>query len=109
LGSVLVTREPGWQGSLGWKVELLDWAAGTTPNAIAIAVYTDPGGRNYSWTTGGFILEGEIWTVHCSPGFEPAAGADFYLGFLYGATKISAFTYFDSFGQSQTFQGGGDF
>jgi hypothetical protein len=107
LADVLVTREEGWQGSTGWRVELVDWAE--TPNAIAIAVYTNPDGNNYSWTTGGFILQDDIWTVHCSPGFEPPDGTDFYLGFLYGSLLYYSFTYRHSFGESQSFSGGGDY
>ena len=107
LADVLVTREPGWQGSTGWRVELLDWAE--PPNAIAIAVYLNPDGNNFSWTTGGFILENDVWTVHCSPGFEPPDGTDFYLGFLFGATNYYSFTFYHSFGESQYFSGGGDF
>ena len=65
LGDVRITREPGWQGSTGWRAELLEWAEGTTPNAIAIAVYLDPGGRNYSWTPGGMVWDAvtEYWVV----------------------------------------------
>jgi hypothetical protein len=107
LADVLVTREPGWQGSTGWRVELIDWAE--PPNAIAIAVYNNPDGNDYSWTTGGFILQNDIWTVHCSPGFEPPDGTDFYLGFLYGSLLYYSFTYRDSFGESQGFSGGGDY
>ena len=114
LGEITLTRVPGFSGSVGWRCTLDDWAEGETPNAIAIGVYSGPNATGYLWTTGGFIWDAveEEWYVECAPGFEPAAGADFYLAFLYGSLPVSPFTYFDSYGgsvgDSQTFSGGGD-
>jgi hypothetical protein len=114
LGDIVMTREPGFGGSVGWRAELLDWAEGETPNAIGLGVYSGPNATGYLWTTGGFIFEDPFWTVHCSPGFEPALGTDFYLAWLWGSLPVSPFTWFDDpfgdvVGDSMTFEGGGDF
>jgi hypothetical protein len=113
LGDLNMIREPGFSGSVGWRAELQDWAEGETPNAIALGVYSAPNATGYLWTTGGYIDENGVWTVHCSPGFEPALGTDFYLAWLWGSLPVSPFTYFNNFGDtvgdSQVFYGGGDF
>jgi hypothetical protein len=109
LGHILVTREPGWQGALGYRVVLLDWAEDAIPNAIALAIYNQPNGVDYSYTTGAMQWDPglEQWYAVCPPGFEPGQ-ADIYMGFLYGSLRISAFTMFADWDE-QTFTGGGDF
>jgi hypothetical protein len=109
LGTILVTREPGWQGNLGYRVVLEDWAEGETPNAIALAIYNQPNGIDYSYTTGGMIWDAveEEWYATCPPGFEPGQN-DIYMGFLFGALNIAAFTMHAEWDE-QTFTGGGDF
>jgi len=106
LGSIRVTREPGWQGNLGYRVVLEDWDEGATPNAIALAIYTNPDGQNYSYTTGAMLWDGTEWYATCPPGFEPGQN-DIHMGFLYGALRISAFTMFADWDE-QVFFGGGD-
>lgn len=108
LGNITVTREPGWQGNLGYRVVLNDWAEGTTPNAIALAIYNSPDGNDYSYTTGAmqWDAEAEHWYAVCPAGFEPGQN-DIYMGFLYGSLNISAFT-MQAQWDEQTFSGGGD-
>jgi len=110
LGDVRVTRQPGWQGSLGYRVVLLDWAEDTTPDAIAMAIYNLPDGESYSFTTGGMIWDNELkeWYTVCPPGFEPSEGEDIYMGFLFGSLNIAAFT-MKSYWEEHIFSGGGDF
>lgn len=108
LGRVRVTREEGWAGALGYRVVLEDWAEGTTPNAIALAVYDNPDGQDYLYTTGAMLwdVDAEEWYVTCPPGFEPEHN-DIHMGFLYGALRISAFTMHSQW-EEQIFSGGGD-
>ena len=108
LGAIRVTREPGWQGNLGYRVVLEDWAEGSTPNAIALAIYNAPNGEGYQYTTGGMIWDGvkEEWFATCPPGFEPGQN-NIYMGFLFGAKKISSFIMHSQWDE-QTFSGGGD-
>jgi hypothetical protein len=108
LGDVKVTREPGWQGNLGYRVVLLDWDENATPNAIALAVYNEPDGNNYWYTTGAMLWDSvaEEWYVTCPAGFEPGQN-DIHMGFLYGSSPFSAFTMHSQWDE-QTFAGGGD-
>ena len=108
LGSIRVTREEGWAGALGYRVVLEDWAEGVTPNAIALAVYSNPDGQDYYYTTGAMLWDAvkEEWYVTCPAGFEPEH-EDIHMGFLYGALRISAFTMHSQWDE-QTFSGGGD-
>jgi hypothetical protein len=108
LGTILVTREEGWQGNLGYRVVLQDWAEGETPNAIALAIYQEPDGNNYYYTTGAMLWDAtkEEWYCTCPPGFEPGQN-DIYMGFLYGSINVAAFTMPAALDE-QTFMGGGD-
>lgn len=108
LGTIKVTREEGWQGALGYRVVLEDWDESATPNAIGMAVYNQPDGQDYAYTTGAMLWDvtNEEWYVTCPAGFEPGQ-ADIHMGFLYGATRISAFTMRAEWDE-QTFGGGGD-
>jgi hypothetical protein len=108
LGTVRVTREPGWQGTLGYRVVLEDWDKNATPNAIALAVYNQPDGKDYAYTTGAMLWDSvaEEWYVTCPAGFEPGQ-ADIHMGFLYGSSPFSAFTMRAQWDE-QTFTGGGD-
>lgn len=109
LGSIKVTREPGWQGNLGYRVVLEDWAEDITPNAIGMAIYNQPDGNDYSYTTGAMLWDAtaEEWYCTCPAGFEPGM-EDIYMGFLYGSLNIAAFT-MQSQWMEQTFSGGGDY
>lgn len=108
LGFIKVTREEGWQGALGYRAVLLDWDETATPNAIALAVYNNPDGENYYYTTGAMLWDSvkEEWYTICPAGFEPGQ-ADIHMGFLYGSTKISAFTMHSQWNE-HTFSGGGN-
>ena len=108
LGSIKVTRVPGWQGNLGYRVVLQDWAAGATPNAIALAIYSQPNGEGYQYTTGAMLWDAtnEEWYCTCPSGFEPGQN-DIHMGFLYGAKRISAFTMLAEHNE-WLFSGGGD-
>jgi hypothetical protein len=108
LGQIKVTREEGWQGNLGYRVVLEDWAEDVTPNAIALAIYQNPDGQDYHYTTGGMLWDDvkEEWYTVCPPGFEPGQN-DIHMGFLYGATRVAAFTMIAEWDE-QIFGGGGD-
>ena len=108
LGSIKVTREEGWQGALGYRVVLEDWAEGEVPNAIGMVIYHQPDGENFYYTTGAMLWDSikEEWYVTCPAGFEPEH-EDIHMGFIYGGKNISAFTMHSQWDE-QTFSGGGD-
>lgn len=108
LGTIKVTRVPGWQGALGYRVVLLDWDESATPNAIGLAIYAQPNGESYQYTTGAMLWDAtnQEWYCTCPAGFEPGQ-ADIHMGFLYGAKRISAFTMLAEHDE-WTFSGGGD-
>jgi len=103
-----VIREPGWQGAIGYRVLLEDHSKELPPNALALAVYANPDGMNYLYTTGGFIWmeEYQKYGAVCPPGFEPGQ-ANIYFGMLYGATAYSTFTMHSEW-DIKTFSCGGD-
>lgn len=91
--SVVVTRESGWQGKLGFRVVLKAAADDYVPTNLALAVYSGENCSGYQYTTGAFKLHsgtGEYYAV-CPPGFEPG-DVDIHMGLLYGAAQLSCFT-----------------
>lgn len=88
-----VTREPGWQGNLGYRVILLNLDPNDTPGNYALAIYAEPDGRNYQYTTGAFQFFEDLqqWGAVCPPGFEPGQ-EDIYMGILEGSAPYGCFT-----------------
>ena len=89
--TVTVTREPGWNAALGFKVELNSTDEDFTPGQMALAVYTNADCQDYEYTTGAFVLTGEIWGAVCPAGFEPG-DTDIHFGILYGAAPMTCWT-----------------
>lgn len=106
-GRIRITRQPGWQDNIGYRVELLDFAEDKSPGVFALAEYNNPGGRSYKFTTGGFLLDGEtgIWGSVCPPGFEQGS-IDIYFGILYASILYSSFTLFAQYDESIFYCGG---
>lgn len=104
--TIRITRQPGWQGNLGWKAELIDWKL-PDPGVYALGVYQNPYAEGYLYTTGAFTLDPEtgLYGTVCPPGFEPG-DADIHFGMLYAATKYSPFTLFKG-QETMDFQIGG--
>lgn len=107
LCNVRIVREEGWQGSLGWRAELLDWNPTQTPNAMALAIYSNTNAQGYLFTPGAFVLTDGVWGCVCPPGHEPGQ-ENIHFSMLIGSIPYSAFTLqYDS--DDQTFLTGGDF
>ena len=86
--TITVTRIEGWQGALGYKVELNSVNPAFTPGNLALAVYTNPNCTDYLYTTGAFVETDGIWGAVCPAGHEPG-DIDINFGLLYGAAPIS--------------------
>jgi len=89
--TVTVTRVEGWQGNLGFKVELGSADPAFTPSSLALAVYTNPDCADYLYTTGAFVETEGVWGAVCPPGQEPG-DVDINFGILYGAAPMSCWT-----------------
>ena len=116
LGRVWLERVPGWQGALGWQAYLLGWnSALVDPGVYALAVYNEPDGQAYSFTTGAFVWypdaihpetgEAGMWGAVCPPGFEPGQ-ADVHFGMLYASISYSTFTLRDYINEETFITGG---
>jgi hypothetical protein len=91
--AVVIKREAGWQGNLGFRVTLKAGSPEYVPTNLALAVYSGANCTGYQYTTGAFKLNaetGEYYAV-CPPGFEPGSNA-VHMGLLYGAAQLSCFT-----------------
>ena len=90
---VKVTRQVGWQGNLGWRVELLDSVPEVSPGVNSLAVYSNPEADGYLFTTGAFILDAEtgLWGAVCPAGHEPGQ-VDVNFSMLYASLPYSPFT-----------------
>jgi len=91
--SVLIKREAGWQGNLGFRVTLKSASEDYVPTNLALAVYSGANCTGYLYTTGAFQHDaetGEYFAV-CPPGHEPGSVA-IHFGLLYGAAQLSCFT-----------------
>jgi len=109
LMDVRIVREEGWQSNLGYRCILEDFKDGMDTGVLALAVYDQPGGIDYQYTTGAFVwmADYERYGAVCPPGFEPGQ-EDIHFGMLYGATPYSTFTMHSQWNE-QTFScGGGD-
>ncbi len=89
--TVTVTRVEGWQGALGFKVELGSADPAFVPSNLALAVYTNPDCMDYIYTTGAFVETGGVWGAVCPPGQEPG-DVDINFGILYGSAPMSCWT-----------------
>lgn len=98
LAEVRITREPGWQGVLGWKMEILNWDASIDPSVYALSVYSDPEGQGYLFTTGAMVLDPVtgLWGTTCPAGFEPGQN-NINFGMLYASLNYSNFTLYYNF------------
>lgn len=91
--AVVIKREAGWQGNLGFRVTLKAGSPEYVPTNLALAVYSGANCTGYLYTTGAFKLNaetGEYYAV-CPAGFEPGNNA-VHMGLLYGAAQLSCFT-----------------
>lgn len=88
-----ITREPGWNNALGYKIELILSDDTYSPNNIALAIYNSPDCESYKFTTGAFQYDSErnIYFSVCPAGFEPG-DADVHMGLLYGSAPLSCWT-----------------
>jgi len=88
-------RKPGWQGNIGYRIDVVNVAEGETPADMALSVHDDSPVRNknYLYTTGGFQLDAEtgLWGADCPPGYEPGQDA-IYCSLLYKSIKYAAWT-----------------
>ncbi len=89
--TITVTREPGWQGNLGYKVELNSSDPAFVPGNMALATYTNPDCEDYILTTGAFVETEGVWGAVCPAGHEPG-DVDINFGILYGAAPMSCWT-----------------
>ena len=105
---IRITRVSGWNDVLGWKAELINLEEGLVPNAMAIAVYNEPEGNGYLFTTGAFVKNEETgyWESICPPGHENGHET-INFSLLYGSLKYSTFSLFDNFDEME-FSAGGD-
>ena len=88
-----ITREPGWNNALGFRVVLAFSDDEFVPSNIAITVYQAPDCTDYHYTLGALQYDevnNEYYGV-CSPGFEPG-DVDLYLALLYGSAPLTCFT-----------------
>ena len=91
--TVTITREPGWQGNLGFRVVLGAADPNYTPTNLALAVYSGANCTGYLYTTGAFQYDSENdqYFAVCPPGQEPGDNT-VHMGLLYGAAQLSCFT-----------------
>jgi len=109
IARIHIKREPGWQGNIGWKALLLDYAQGALPANIALAVYSNPEANGYLFTTGKFqwFEEDQLYGAICPPGHEPGAGVTVNFSMLSGSAKYSVFSLWDNL-EEITVETGGD-
>lgn len=88
-----VTREPGWNSVLGWRLTLDIADPEYVPSSFAISLYNAADCTNYSYTLGAFQFDSETgkYFVVCSPGQE-MGDVDYHFGLLYAAANISCWT-----------------
>jgi hypothetical protein len=89
---ITITREPGWQGNIGWRAVITSGEEKFIPANLAIAEYSNPNCDGYLYTTGAFQQDGDTWFAQCPPGQEKG-NVDVHLGLLYGAAQLSCFTF----------------
>lgn len=91
--SVIIQREEGWQGALGFRVTLKANSEDYVPTNLALAVYSAANCDGYLYTTGAFQLDAETgeYSAVCPAGQEPG-DVDVHMGLLYGAAQLSCFT-----------------
>jgi len=91
--AVNINREAGWQGHLGFRVELESSSPDYVPTNLALSIYSAENCTNYLYTTGAFQHDtenGKYFAI-CPPGHEPG-DVDVHMGLLYGAAQLSCFT-----------------
>ena len=88
-----ITREPGWNNVLGWRIVLDISDPAYIPANIAISVYSSANCVGYLYTPGALQLNsttGKYFAV-CPPGQEKGDVA-YHFGLLYGAAQLSCWT-----------------
>jgi len=90
---VLVAREEGWQGNLGFRIVLKAADEYYTPTNLALSVYLQPECNDYLYTTGAFQYDAENdeYYAVCPPGQEPGDSV-VYMGLLYGSAPLACWT-----------------
>ena len=90
---VLVAREEGWQGNLGFRIVLKAADESYTPTNLALSVYLQPECNDYLYTTGAFQYDAENdeYYAVCPPGQEPGDSI-VYMGLLYGSAPLACWT-----------------
>ena len=90
---VLVAREEGWQGNLGFRIVLKAADESYTPTNLALSVYLQPECNDYLYTTGAFQYDAENdeYYAVCPPGQEPGDSV-VYMGLLYGSAPLACWT-----------------
>jgi len=91
--SATITREPGWNNVLGWRIALDISDPAYIPANIAISVYSSANCVGYLYTPGALQLNsttGKYFAV-CPPGQEKGDVA-YHFGLLYGAAQLSCWT-----------------
>ena len=91
--TALITREPGWNNTLGYRIVLTLSDPTYVPANIALAIYTAADCVGYRFTTGAFQYDSvnDKYFSVCPAGFEPG-DANVHMGLLYGAAQLSCFT-----------------
>lgn len=91
--TALITREPGWNNALGYRIVLTLSDPTYVPANIALAIYTAADCVGYRFTTGAFQYDSvnDKYFSVCPAGFEPG-DANVHMGLLYGAAQLSCFT-----------------
>jgi hypothetical protein len=88
-----ITREPGWNSVLGWRIVLDISDPEYIPANIAISVYSSENCTGYLYTPGALQLDAETgkYFAVCPPGQEHG-DVDYHFGLLYGAAQLSCWT-----------------
>ena len=88
-----ITREPGWNSVLGYRLVLEISDPEYIPANLALAVYSSANCTGYLYTTGAFQFNSADNTYFsvCPPGQEKGNVA-YHFGLLYGAAQLSCWT-----------------
>jgi hypothetical protein len=92
--SILLTRPPGWNSTLGWKAVFTLSDPEYVPANLALTIYTSGGCVGYLYTPGALQydeVEGQYFAI-CPPGQEKG-DVDYHFGLVYGAEQLSCWTF----------------
>ncbi len=91
---VTITREPGWNDVLGWKMIFDISDPEYIPANISISAHPESECTGYLYTPGALQYDSEIekyWTI-CPAGQEQG-DVDYHFGLLYAAAQLSCWTF----------------